>query len=239
MSVSYFVFFVTPSAAETRVAGAEIDALCDVLRTVRGLVEGLVFTPAPADTKHPFPDDGPPPPLALQLRFRTLPDLEATLRRDGDLQRVAEAGLLRSLAGAAVTQQAMMTRSFAVADPGAAAPDRPRCSYLVHYPGAAEDLNAWLAHYVDHHPAIMARFPGVREIEIYTRVDWIDAMPWTRVAHMQRNKLVFDSPQALSAALLSPVIREMRADFHSFPRFTGGNLHYPMMTRVVSPAAPP
>src|SRR5258708_37040072 len=159
MPVSYFVFFAMPNAPETRVAGAEIDALCDVLRGVRGLVEGLVFPPAPLETKHPFPDDGPPPPLALQLRFRTLLDLEATLRRDGDLQRLAEPGLLRSLGGAAVTQQAMITRSFPVAEPGAAAPDRPRCSYLVHYPGAADNLNAWLAHYVDHNPAIMARFP--------------------------------------------------------------------------------
>lgn len=111
------------------------------------------------------------------------------------------------------------------------------CSYLVHYPGAAEDFNAWLAHYVDHRPGIMRKFPGIRQIEIYTRVDWVSFMPWERVDYMQRNKLVFDSPDALTTALFSPVIAEMRADFAQFPKFTGGNVHYPMLTREIVPAA--
>jgi hypothetical protein len=37
----------------------------------------------------------------------------------------------------------------------------------------------------------------------------------------------------LSAALASSVIREMRADFHQFPEFAGGNAHYPMLTLEV------
>ena len=50
---------------------------------------------------------------------------------------------------------------------------------------------------------------------------------------MQRNKLVFDSPQALAHALGSDVIKHMRADFVQFPPFAGGNKHFPMLTRVV------
>ncbi len=60
----------------------------------------------------------------------------------------------------------------------------------------------------------------------------------TNVAHMQRNKVVFAHAQALSAALLSPVIHEMRADFHRFPPFSGGNVHYPMSTHAaIAPTA--
>ena len=132
------------------------------------------------------------------------------------------------------TQQAMLTRRFPVPDPVFRTPqDEHPCTYLVAYEGAADDLPAWLAHYIDDHPPIMARFPGIRQLEVYTCIDWCGGLPCPRVAHMQRNKVVFDSPAALTAALNSPVRHEMRAAFHRFPSFTGPITHYPMMTRTV------
>ena len=95
----------------------------------------------------------------------------------------------------------------------------PACTYLVAYTGRAEDLNAWLAYYIAHHPPIMRRFPGIRGIEICTRLDWCSFLPCRRVEYMQRNKNVLDSPEALNAAINSPVRHEMRADFHKFPAF--------------------
>jgi hypothetical protein len=83
----------------------------------------------------------------------------------------------------------------------------------------------------------MARFPGIRELEVYSRLDWISSVPWARMNFMQRNKVAFDSPEALTEALHSPVRHEMRADFKTFPPFTGSNTHYAMMTRVVHPHA--
>jgi hypothetical protein len=49
---------------------------------------------------------------------------------------------------------------------------------------------------------------------------------------MQRNKVVFADAKGLSAALRSPVINDMRADFHRFPPFSGGNVHHPMATHA-------
>ncbi len=46
---------------------------------------------------------------------------------------------------------------------------------------------------------------------------------------MLRNKVVFNS----AAALNSPVHHEMRADYKTFPRFTGPVSHYPMATLSV------
>jgi hypothetical protein len=54
---------------------------------------------------------------------------------------------------------------------------------------------------------------------------------------MQRNRVMFDSPEALTAALQSPVRHELRADFHTFPPFEGGNFHYPMWTDTIRPQA--
>ena len=188
----------------------------------------------PAVTQDVYTADGPSPPLALQLYFDDLAALEAALAADGHLQPLAAPGAFASLAGVEATQQVMWARSFPV-DEGRSG--GRRCSFLVHYPGPAADLNAWLNHYVAGHPPIMRRFPGIRQIEILTRVDWVDAMPWRRVEHMQRNRVVFDDPAALTAALQSPVHHQLRADFHRFPPFEGGSFHFPMISEAIVPAA--
>jgi uncharacterized protein (TIGR02118 family) len=204
------------------------------VRATPRLIKGLVYTPAA--TRDPYLDDGPSPPLGLQLYFADIADLEAALAASGHLQALAAPGALPSLAGARVEQQAMLARDFAVPDARfASPPGQLPCSYLVHYPGTADDLNQWLAYYIAHHPPLMARFPGIRGIEISTRIDWCGVLPWHRVDHMQRNKVVFDSAAALTAALNSPVRHEMRADFHKFPPFHGGSLHHPMATETVAP----
>jgi uncharacterized protein (TIGR02118 family) len=231
---AYFATFEDRAPDAAALDAAEAQRLARLVATTPGLVKGLIFTPE--RTRDPYADDGPSPTLALELYFAELPALEAALAPQGHLQALARPETLPSRAGAAVTQQAMVARGFPVPDrrvnapPGALA-----CTYLVHYPGAAEDLNAWLAYYIAHHPPVMARFPGIREIEICTRIDWCGFLPWPRVAYMQRNKVVFDSAAALTAALNSPVREEMRADFAKFPPFTGGSRHFALATRTVLP----
>jgi hypothetical protein len=95
------------------------------------------------------------------------------------------------------------------------------CSYLVLYEDAAKDLDPWVVHDTTHHTASMAHFPGMREIEICTRRDWGGALPWPNANHMLRDKVVFDAPPAPSAALNSPTRHEMRANYATFPKFTG------------------
>lgn len=222
--------FLTWRAAAS-VPDGEAGRIAERLRTLPGLTRGLVFTAAAAS--DPFLNDGPPPPLALQLYFADIAALEAACGRSGALQALADPTALPSLASAVVTQQAMLARPYPVDD--AAIAGEPWCSYLVAYPGPAADFNLWLDFYLAHHPGIMRRFPGIREIEICTRLDWISFLPFGRDDAMQRNKVVFDSPAALDAALNSPVRNEMRSDFHRFPPFAGGSTHYPMLTRGIVP----
>lgn len=230
--ISLFMTFSDP-AGERRTRSEDVAAVADMLVAVPEMTEGLLFTSLEQSVDHPYKADGSGPVFALQLRFPDLLLCEAALDRGGVLAGLAAGGGLASLAGLDVTHQVMLTRSFPVdvaAHPeGTATP----CSYLVHYPGPADDMNAWNLHYLAHHPAIMRTFPDVRQIEVYTRIDWVDRLPSRRVEHMQRNKLVFDSPQALARALSSDVIKRMRADFVQFPPFSGGNKHFPMLTRTV------
>jgi hypothetical protein len=224
--LSWFAFFRGRDALDA----ATLDAVAAGLRGLAGLRQGLVMSPAPPQTEHPFPDNEPAPPLVLQLQFDTIEALETAIAKRGPLSRLPP----ELTQARAITQQAMLTRRYPVPDARLRTPPGVLpCSYLVQYPGPAADINAWNGHYNAHHPPIMAKFPGVRAIEIYTRIDCVCGLDWQREDAMQRNKLLFDSPEALSAGLTPDVMREMRADFNQFPRFEGGNTHYALQTRII------
>lgn len=233
MTFSWFAFF-RDAAPLPPLDVATLDGIVAMLRTVPDLRQGLVLSPTPTPTAHPFPDNEPAPALVLQLQFDTIEALEAAVAAHGPLHTLADGSHFGH--GRTITQQAMLTRRYPVPDARlrAQSDDLP-CSYLVHYPGPAADLNAWHAHYNTNHPPLMARFPGVRAIEIYTRIDAVVGLGWSREDAIQRNKLLFDSPEALTTALHSPVLQDMRADFHQLPPFAGGNVHYVLQTRFVAP----
>jgi hypothetical protein len=234
MTISYFLVFHDAGGAGRRVADADLARVIDIVAATPALQRGLVFTPESAS--DPYLDDGVSPPLALQLYFADLPSLEAALAPDGHLQALAQPANLPSLAGTAPLQQAMVARRFPVPQPNFDTSSRELpCTYLVHYPGQADDLNLWLAHYYAYHAPLMARFPGIREVEVATRLDWVGFLPFPRANYMQRNKVVFDNAAGLTAALNSPIRHEMRDDFHRFPSYEGGNIHYPMATLTILP----
>jgi uncharacterized protein (TIGR02118 family) len=228
MRFCYFAFFESRDPA-ARISEDDLETVRAMVSRVPGLSKAYLYQPVEASDL--YTDDGSGPMFGLQLYFDHIEDLEASIGPQGALK--AMAGTLPSLSGTRGTQQAMLCRSFPVPEEKPHSPQA--CSYLVHYPGPAQDLTDWLAHYVEHHPPIMMRFPGIREIEILSRIDWIDAMPWERVRPMQSNRVMFDSPEALTSALHSPVRHEMRADFARFPAYEGGNFHFPMTTELVLP----
>lgn len=233
-SISLFIEFVSP--LESRWIGeSDRGAIAHAIAQIPQLTEGLLFTPLESAIDHPFSADGAGPIVALQLSFQDLLACEAAMTSDGIIAQLTKRSHIPALQGLAGAHQVMVTRSYPV-DKATLSDDATPCSYLVQYPGPAEDLHAWNRHYIEHHPHIMRTFPYVRQIEIYTRIDWIDRLPSERMEYMQRNKIVFDNPKALERALKSDVIKRMRADFDRFPPFSGGNKHYPMMTRIVPPA---
>jgi uncharacterized protein (TIGR02118 family) len=227
---SYFLTFVDSNPHASLSAGDRAD-LEQLIRCIPGLVRAHLLSPARA--RDPYIDDGPAPLLTTQLYFENLQALEEAAGRHGLLQTLVTA-TPPGLAHAQVFQQAMWTRSFPVSEPIGTPPDPGHsCSFLVHYPGQPHDLNEWLGYYMSHHVPLMCRFPEIRAVEVYTRVDWVDALPWRREQHFQRNKIVFDSAAALERALHSPVREQMKADRASFPSFSGGNVHHALATQTI------
>lgn len=234
MSIAWFVSLHNPNDAALRTSAEDLARFRDILRGTPGLERGVVFTPE--RTHDPYLETSVPPQLAAELYFADTARFEAATAANGYLQRLATPDLLPSLAGAAIHQQAMHAKGYPVPDARPRnAPGQPRCSYLVGYEGPADDPDAWRAHYLAHHTVIMARFPGIREIEVCTPSDATSRMPWPRETCMLRNRVVFDDAAALGAALASPVRHEMRADYAKFPAFRGPVFHYPMAGTAIDP----
>lgn len=227
MFTLFLTFYARDRAAHAN--DADIARAAEIVKSIPDLERGLVFTPERA--ADPFVEYPPPPQLALQLYFAEIAALEAAAGPRGPLQKLAA---LASVDMSSASQQAMIARPFPVPDPVFRTPPGGLpCSDIIHYPGKAEDLNAWLAFYFTSHVPLMKKLPGLRELELYTRIDWVSALPWPRAEHMQRNKVVFDDAAAVAAAFQSHIRAEMRADFLRFPPFTEGNRHNPMATREV------
>jgi len=232
MQLCHLAFFEKPDDPSAHVAPEEIERLRGCLTRMAGLSKAHLYTPASASDAYGSND--PLPFFGMQLYFEAIEALETAVGAESELRALAMSGKLAGLAGSKATQQAMLCRQFPVPEPKPAA--ITGCSYVVYYPGPAENLNEWLSHYIAHHARLMAKLPCIREIEILSRIDWIDAMPWPRVDHIQRNRILFDSAEALTAALNSPERHEMRTDFGGFPPYSGGNFHYPMLTEIIRPS---
>ena len=228
--------FVIYRDAEAELSDADLQNVTGVVQAVPGLQDGLAFTPMAAG-EQPFARDGRGPPLVLQLDFTTAQGLDAALSRAGALAQIMRPGALPSLANAAVACQRMIGRRFATPDPSfRLAPGDLPCTFLVDYPGTADNLEAWLDHYDAHHPPIMTRFPNIREVATFRpAAETGGDLPCARRTSMQRNKVVFDSSNALVAALASPVMAEMRADAAAFPPYSRRATHFVMATRRLSP----
>ncbi|MGU7768647.1 ethyl tert-butyl ether degradation protein EthD [Burkholderia sp. MR1-5-21] len=230
MSISYFL------TAEDHSSAPEVDAYAEFraeLAHIPDLRFAELHRPAAIETYH---RDGAAPRVAMRLVFDSIEALESQLMPGGRLHAFAGSALWRHVAGERMTQQAMLTRTFMPLADAARSADGEACSYLVHYPGHAADFNAWLGYYVNHHPQIMLDYPGVLQVQVFTRLDWCDAMPFERVSYMQRNQLSFRSTDALAQALESPVRARMRADNANFPAFSGAAKHYAMLTSFVGAA---
>ncbi|MFM0171590.1 EthD family reductase [Paraburkholderia sediminicola] len=196
-------------------------------RDVEGLRRLIIHVPAESDDCDPLSksDASVRPRCVLQWYFDDLEVLEQALQPKGAIHDIVSES---SSTGLTFTQQAMAVRRFTTPNPRNLNTHTERCTYLVSYEGEARDFNAWLSHYLAHHPPLMAQLPGIRELEIYTRLDYRSGLGIERATAMQRNKVVFDDPASLAAALASPIRASMKQDFNAFPPYSGATLHFPM-----------
>ena len=215
-------------------AARDLAALRERVETCPGLRAGYILLPTDAHDPY-YPSAAGSPSLVLQLDFDDLARLEESLTPGGHLAPLANDTFVASLAGARREQQGMLARAYPVPDPVIRTQDGSCLSYWVEYAGPAEDANAWHVYYNRHHPGLLAGFPGLRAIEIYTPAVVVCGLAIAERSCLQRNKTVFDDAQAMNAAMQSPVRQQLREDFHRLPAFQGPAWHFPFTTVTCTP----
>ncbi|MEW9586202.1 ethyl tert-butyl ether degradation protein EthD [Paraburkholderia sp. DGU8] len=229
MQIALFLTYRTPTSA----GPAPLAEFARQLAATPGMRRAVMHAPAAAS--DPYLKVERAPQLVLQMYFDELMALEAASARAGSLQALTDCRTVRWTGDAEMTQQAMAVRRYVTPSPRTG--QTTLCSYLVAYEGAPQDYDAWLGHYLTAHVPLMGRLPEIRELEIYTRLDSLSALPARREFAVQRNKVVFDDAEALTRALNSAIRHEMRRDFEVSAPFDGHNVHFPMTSHVVTIAS--
>jgi uncharacterized protein (TIGR02118 family) len=191
-----------------------------------GLTAVDLYRPVRGGTHDPFNNDGPGPLLMAMLQFPTRETLEAGLADPRLKQSLGNAP-----AGVTITGTGFERRFYPVAGEPYPGPLRAPFSYVVRYHHPAEDAAEFVCHYIADHPPILGKLPEIRSVLCYLPFASGAEGVLPAADYMVGNEVVFDSPDAFNAAMASPVRHELRAHFHSFPKFTGKNTHYPMMRR--------
>lgn len=199
-------------------------ALTEALRRVTwpADVDGVdAFVPHPEHARLEIFGDGPPPFAIVECRARSPGPLRGL---------IGDAGLQAALAETA-TEGRWRVGMFRVVRESLPDPAIGRAaatlSLVVHYYGPVDDPAAFAAHYVAHHPALLARLPQIRDV-LCLVPDGSPLPGWRPDPTVIRNEVRFDTMDDLLAALRSPVMRGLRADAQAFPRF-GRSTHYPML----------
>jgi uncharacterized protein (TIGR02118 family) len=230
LPIAYMILFSgNPSDGIAFRAWAETHA--KALKALPGVTHVDYYAPGRAVT-DPYLDDGPGPLLQVQIGFRSVEDLEAALAGETLRDFAVEMDGCPCVEIEAV-HQAMRQEFFPVAGEDAPAPLTAPVSYVVRYHRPAEDEEAFRRHYTKHHPPILGKFSGIRNVVCYYPVAHDDPLGLPSANYMLGNEVVFDSFAALDASLNSPVRHELREDFRTFPPFTGRNTHYAMERRRI------
>jgi hypothetical protein len=173
-------------------------------------------------TRDPYNKDEGPPLLIVMAEFQSIDACNAAVP-------ALEQALANLPSGIGVTITAMERRLYPVAGEDAPGPLRAPFSYVVRYNRPAEDEAAFVKHYVADHPRLEASFPRIRSIMCYFPLARPASRHFPPADYMLGNEVAFDSVDDFNVAMQSPVRHEMRAHFHSFPKFSGPVTHFPML----------
>ncbi len=182
-----------------------------------------------ADFDDPMADDDRGPILTIQTCFSDVTSLRQGLASVAFTHLV---DLIRSQDAVTVSHDALEMMFFPVGDEDEPGEWLAPLSFVVRYHHPTDDLDAFVDFYITHHPQIERRFPEIRNIMCYVPVKWGDPTDIKQENYMLGNEVVFDSTEALAAALTAPTMVDMKADLADFPSY-GHNTHFAMNRRRI------
>lgn len=221
-TVSIFVNHSGPESDAEALHSAFRSGPFDALIAAAGLRFVESYVPEPGDV--PQFDEGPRPPLLVELNFASAADAGRALDSDA-LHATIGLG-----ADEAATIDVYEPKLYPI--PGHASPP-PRTaplSFVVRYFRPAPDEAAFIAFYTANHPLLLARFPGIRNVLCYEPAGVRLPEGVSDSGAFFGNEVVFDDLGALKRALDSDVLAELMAEGRTFPPY-GHCRHHAMRRR--------
>lgn len=224
MTVSLFLVVRAPHACSSELREYLLGEPLSFLIRTAGLESVDVFLPEAGRVAAFEQDDAPALLLQIEVATEALADSLAraewfrSLLLDPSAWGVPLEGL---------SLDVCETRHFPVAGRQAPSARTAPLSFVVRYYGPTADLAAFDRFYVDNHPPILARFPGIRNVLCYLPMNWRSTGPVRDSRLILGNEVVFDDLAALNGALESDVLPLLIADGKRFASF-GSNSHHAM-----------
>ena len=217
MTVVCEIAFVIPARTVPSVTARRLQRSFAALP---GLAWLDLYAPAAEASHDPYAQEGPAPAHLAMLAFASLEALAEAASAP------AFAAGLSVLSAASCT--AMLCVPYPVVGESSAAPLQAPFSYVVRYHRPAYDEAAFVKLYLQGHPPVLGRLPGIRNVINYVPLPWHHPDGPPAADYMLGNEVVFADAAAFNAAMASPVRHELRAHYHTLPRFTGRNTHFAM-----------
>ena len=194
------------------------------LQSVPAVASVDLYVPAAGDVQQ-F-DDGAPPSLIIQIDVNNAADAQSLTRAE-KFQRLLAAKSAYAAAAEKVSLDILQTVHFLL--PGHQTPPLRTAplSFVVRYYGPNDDEAAFVRFYTEHHPLLLATFPGIRNVLCYLPLDWQSTGKVTDSRVILGNEVVFDDLAALKRALASDVLPRLQAEGRTFAKF-GRSTHHAM-----------
>jgi len=181
-----------------------------------------IYTPVAGGIHDPYVHDGPAPNALAMLAFASLDALDRAVRSTPFM-----AGL-SAIKPAVFACTAMRRSDHPIAEEAAPAKLVAPFAYVVRYHRPAADEAAFVQNYIDTHPPLLGRLPGIRNVMCYVPLPWRDPTGLPSADYLIGNEVAFDHPDAFNAAMASPLRDELRAHYCALPAYSGHNTHFPM-----------
>jgi len=105
-------------------------------------------------------------------------------------------------------------------------------SFVVRYYGPVKDGSEFADYYINHHPQLLANFPGIRNVLCYLPLDWRSRDEIKDDRLIVGNEVVFDDLDSFRKALASDVLIEVEKDDENFKPW-GYSSHHAMHRALV------
>ena len=148
------------------------DAALPALALLPGVGSIDLYVPA-GKVSDPYLDDGAGPVATVMTGYASVEAAEAAMADPGFIDAFEHR--TECPVSADATHDLMEMRFFKVPNTPEPTHFTAPISYVVRYHRPAENEDEFIAHYLSHHPPILATFPNIRNVICYVPLPWTDS----------------------------------------------------------------